>query len=385
MSLIACSSEAGGVNGGAADAGGSLGEPSAVFAEDFGTIQTVREVAGGVLVADPLGGALYLVDMDAGTRTVIGTEGQGPGEYLQPDAVWPLPGDSTLLVDLGNGRMITLGPDLEFGPTSPLSAGSPRSGGMVVAIPQAVDGNGNVYARSMGGMGAQLPDSGSVLRIERGALTFESVATFKLEDRTRTTSGSADNQNVSIQSVPLSPEDSWGVASDGSVVVARSDDYHIEWLSPDGTVTGGTAVPFDPIAIGSAEKEEWSRARGQSGGGIGIRIEMNDGAMQTSFARGGMGDGEDENLDQYDWPETKPPFYAGRLVVDSQDRVWVRRHVEAGENTTYDVFNRSAELVATYALPNNKLIVGFGTASVYVVAFDEFDLNYLERFDMPAM
>jgi hypothetical protein len=89
-------------------------------------------------VADPLGGALYFVDMNAGTRTVVGTEGQGPGEYLQPDAVWPLLGDSTLLVDLGNGRMITLGrPDLEFGPTSPLSAGSPRSGGMVVAIPQA--------------------------------------------------------------------------------------------------------------------------------------------------------------------------------------------------------------------------------------------------------
>jgi hypothetical protein len=138
MALIACASETGGANGGLADFGGSLGEPSAVFAEDFGSIQTVREVAGGMLVADPLGGALYFVDMNAGTRTVVGTEGQGPGEYLQPDAVWPLLGDSTLLVDLGNGRMITLGrPDLEFGPTSPLSAGSPRSGGMVVAIPQA--------------------------------------------------------------------------------------------------------------------------------------------------------------------------------------------------------------------------------------------------------
>ena len=56
---------------------------------------------------------LFVVDMDAGTRAQVGAEGQGPEEYRQPDAVWPLPGDSTLLVDLGNGRLVVLGPDLE--------------------------------------------------------------------------------------------------------------------------------------------------------------------------------------------------------------------------------------------------------------------------------
>ena len=124
--LVACTSGDGaGAARSVGDGGGSLGTPTAVFPEDFGTIQTIRELADGrVLVADPLGGALFVVDMDAGTRTVIGTEGQGPGEYRQPDAVWPLPGDSTLLVDLGNGRLIALGPDLSFGETSPLSAES---------------------------------------------------------------------------------------------------------------------------------------------------------------------------------------------------------------------------------------------------------------------
>ncbi|HSL82924.1 MAG TPA: 6-bladed beta-propeller, partial [Thermoanaerobaculia bacterium] len=81
-----------------------LGAPTATFPEDFGAIQTVRELPDGrVLVADPLSKAVYLVDLAGGRRTVIGREGQGPGEYRQPDAVWPLPGDSTLLVDLGNG------------------------------------------------------------------------------------------------------------------------------------------------------------------------------------------------------------------------------------------------------------------------------------------
>ncbi|HBE00703.1 MAG TPA: hypothetical protein DC060_21240, partial [Gemmatimonadetes bacterium] len=91
----------------------TLGAPTAVFPEDFGTIGSVRELPDGrVLVADPLSNALYALDMDAGTRVVIGREGEGPEEYQQPDGVWALPGGSTLLVDLGNGRLTTLDADL---------------------------------------------------------------------------------------------------------------------------------------------------------------------------------------------------------------------------------------------------------------------------------
>ena len=70
----------------------TLGAPTAVFPEDFGTIGSVRELPDGrVLVADPLSNALYALDMDAGTRVVIGREGEGPEEYQQPDGVWALP------------------------------------------------------------------------------------------------------------------------------------------------------------------------------------------------------------------------------------------------------------------------------------------------------
>lgn len=365
---------------------GSLGTPNATFAEDFGTVQTVRELADGTLVvADPLGGALFHVDMDAGTRTQIGSEGQGPGEYLQPDAVWPLPGDSTMVVDLGNARLMTLGPTLEFGATSPLSGGDPRTG-MVLALPQAVDRSGFVYAQSMsGGMsGGPPPDSGAVLRVERGSLAVDSLAKYKLQETRRTESGSAGNRNVSISSVPLSPEDAWGVAPDGSVVVARSLDYHVEWFGPDGSITAGAPVDYDVVSIGTAEKEEYVRAQGQGGGGIGISVSMTDGgAMTTSFARGGGG-GNTREIDQYDWPETKPPFYDQRIVVDPRGRAWVRRHVEAGEDATYDLFDRAGEHVVTYTLDNNKRVIGFGSSSIYVVAFDEFDLNYLERYGYPG-
>jgi len=110
---------------------------------------------------------------------------------------------------------------------------------------------------------------------------------------------------------------------------------------------------------------------------------MNNGAVQMSFSRGGGG-GNQREIDQYQWPETKPPFYSGRLDVDPGDRVWVRRHVDAGANATYDVFDRDGDLVSTVTLPNNKRVIGFGRDRVYVVAYDEFDLNILERYDLPS-
>lgn len=385
--LSGCGGEDGGAmagDGGASPDGVvTLGSPEASFPDDFGAIQTVLERADGrVLVADPLAGALYAVDMDAGTREQIGAEGQGPEEYMQPDAVWPLPNDSTLLVDLGNGRMISLSPDLDFGPTSPLSAGDPRTG-LVIAIPEAVDDAGNVYSRSMGGaMGAEPPDSGAVLRVQRGTLAVDTVASFKLQERTITRSGSGANQNVSMSQVPLSAQDSWGIAPDGSVVIARSIDYHVEWIGPDGTRVAGPPVPWEPISIGTDEKQEWSRAQAETGGGIGVSVMINNGALSTSFSRGGGGRG-DEDLDQYAWPDTKPPFYGSRILVDPSNRAWVRRHVDAGDPTTYDVFDRAGERVATYTLPFGSRVVGFGPSGLYVASIDDFDLNYLHRYAMP--
>jgi hypothetical protein len=363
-----------------------LDEPDATISEDFGAIQTVRELPDGrVLVADPLGKALYVVDFGEDTRTVIGREGQGPDEYRQPDAVWPLPGDSTLLVDLGNGRLVALASDLSFGPTMPISLGDFQPGRpLSLAIPQGVDAMGRIYARSMGGgMGGAYPDSASVLRVDRATKTPETAATFKIQAVTRQTSGGANNQNVMISPIPLSPEDAWGIAADGSVVVARSIDYHIERIAPDGTVTRGPPNAFEAVAIRTPEKEEYLAERGRAGGGIAIGVEMTNGQMSMTFGRGGDESGPRE-IDQYTWPEAKPPFYGGRIPVDPMNRAWVRRHVDAGEPSTYDVFDESGSKVGTVLLDNGKRVVGFGEGAVFVVGFDEFDLNYLQRYVMPG-
>lgn len=372
---------------GAASAQTPLGRPLAVFPEDFGSIQTVRELSDGrLLVPDPLAKALYLVDMAQGRRRQVGSEGQGPQEYRQPDAVWALTGDSTLLVDLGNARLVWMGPDLTFGATRPIAQGDFEPGRpLVLALPQGVDATGAVYFRGMpGGLGAaEPPDSAEILRLPRGGGAPATVARFKLPDQRTNRSGGAQNQNVRVEPLPLTLEDAWGVAGDGWVVIARSRDYHVEWIAPNGTRRAGPPVRWDPVRVGNAEKDEYLAEAGR-GGGIAVSLTVENGRPSMSLQRGGAATAA-RDAASYTWPERLPPFYGGRIPVDQQGRAWVRRRVRAGAPTTYDVFDRTGARVTTVTLEPGRRIAGFGATSVYVVAHDEFDLAYLERYALPRI
>ncbi len=357
-----------------------LGPPNAVFPEDFGYVQVVRELPGGdVLVPDPLGNALYRVDMDAGTRTVVGTLGEGPEEYRQPDAVWPLPGDSTLLVDLGNGRLVRLGPDLGFGAAYPI--GRPQGdGGFVMALPAGIDRGGHVYAAALGGFAADPEAPGTILRIGLTEGTVDTAGTYK---RTEVVVDESANR-VSISPIPLSPADAWGVAADGSVVVARSVGYGVDWYGPDGSVTRGDTVAYEPIPISVAEMEEYFRDRRRHAG-VGMSMTSSaTGEATTTFYRGSSGRSEEPDYDNFSWPDVKPALHSVTVRVDPRGRAWVRRHVPAGSSSAYDVFDRDGDLVGAFTLDGDRRVAGFGPASVYMVAFDEFDLAYLERYALPG-
>ena len=356
-----------------------LGEPEAAFDQALSVVQTVREMPDGrVLVADPLGQVLLLVDLDAGTADTLGTMGEGPDEYQQPDAVWPLPDGKTLLVDLGNTRLTELSPDLEFGETRPYVLGNPLQGNMVMAIPQAVDGQGRVYVRSMGGMASLQSDSASVLRLDLQAEAVDSVARVKIPGTTRT--GTANNESIS--QIPLSPADAWGVAKDGRIVVARVGDYHVEWIEPDGSTTMGPPVEYERVSIGTAEKEAWRDSRSESGGGMSISAFADGGGnIQFSVSRGGQS--EDEDLDSYAWPDELPPFYGSRIPVDPRGRAWVRTHGRAGTPPVYHVFGASGEREMVVELLPGRRVVSFGDGKAYLVHMDEYGLQYLERHVLP--
>ena len=362
-----------------------LGEAEAAYAESFAAVQTVRELEDGrVLVADPLGQVVVRVDLDGGTADTIGSVGEGPDEYIQPDAVWPLPGGRTLLVDLGNGRLTLLSPELDFGETRPYAMGDVTRGQLVLALPHAVDDRGRLYFRDLSGMGSG-SDSAKVFRLDLDSEALDSVGRVKLPDVTRQESGGPSNQNVQVTQIPLSPADAWGVAGDGRLVVARAGDYHVDWIDGDGSITSGPSIPYEAVRIGMAEKRQWRDGRSESGGGLGMEVGIANGSVSVRVSRGGGSRDDDEALEGYPWPEVKPAFYGGTVpvLVDGRGRAWVRRHRAAGELPTYDVFDGSGELEVTVELPIGRRVVSLGDARLYAVQMDEYGLQFLERYRLP--
>lgn len=361
----------------------ALGEATARHEADFAVVNSVRALPDGrLLVADPLARVVVLIDADLGRADTLGAIGEGPDEYGQPDAVWALPGDSTLLVDLGNTRLTAIGPAGEFGSTTAMTLGGGAAGAPpAVVIPGGVDGTGHVYFSGIPEMTAAGPsDSVAVLRLLRTG-SPSVIGRVKTTSYTSQTSGSADNRSVDIRPVPLSATDVWAVAPDGSVAIARADLRRVERIASDGSITSGTPVELSPVPIRQGEKEEWAAARRTAGGGIGIQITEVNGRRSMSIQRGG---GAEPDLDALTWPDNMAPWVANSGIVDQAGRFWVRRSRPAGEAALYDVFDADGERIEAIRFPADRELVGFGGDAVYAVHVDPFDLKILERYPMPA-
>ncbi len=60
------------------------------FPEPFTNIRGLVELPDGrVLVSDPTEGSVWALDFSRRTRRDLGRRGEGPGEYLEPDRLWP--------------------------------------------------------------------------------------------------------------------------------------------------------------------------------------------------------------------------------------------------------------------------------------------------------
>ncbi|MEZ4585812.1 MAG: hypothetical protein R2909_05370 [Gemmatimonadales bacterium] len=355
-----------------------LGAAAATLKEPFGLVNAVRELSDGrVVVAAPLDGKVVVVDPAFRAVRQLGREGQGPGEYRQPDAAWPFPGDSTLIVDLGNARLSILAADGSFGRSMPMTIGrfNPGAGRPpAFVIPRGVDASGRVYFQGSG-MGQ---DSTEILRIDaRGKV--DSVGRVKLPSTDRQSSGGANQREVRMRPIPFAGTDGWAVAPNGSVGVARVGDYHVDWIGAAATKSG-RPVAVDKVRIGSKEKEEWALQQ-QLGGGIGVAVEANNGDVRVSFRRGAGG--QEPDLSGLNFPAEKPYFDATGVAADGSGRLWVSRSVPAGQSRLYDVFGPDGNLIGSVRFPEGRRLVGFGKSSLYAVQIDDDGLNTLERYALP--
>ena len=368
----------GGPPGAAAQEVASLEGPTSAYAEPFSLIGGIRELDDGrVLVSDALEEKLYVLDPELKTVETISRKGQGPDEYRQPDGLFGWPGDSTLMVDLGNGRMTVIGSDYGFGRTIPIV--QQEDMGLQIIMPQAVDGGSYLYYQPRGD--GMIRDSADIVRWQPDAGgTPEPVVRVKLADVTETTSGGGNNMRQEVRPVPLSPEDGWSVGPDGDVSVVRSGDYHVDWVRPDGSVVSGSPVAYEPVSVKEADKEAW--AEELAANGMMMMVSNQNGVMNASMRRGG---GRTPAVDRFEWPAVKPPFDPGSVRVDSQGYVWVERHVPAGDSPVLDVFDGEGDRVGSVTIPVRSSLRGFGDGTLYLTRWDDLGFQWLERYERPSI
>jgi hypothetical protein len=380
MAAVACS---GGDGGGPGVPEGTVAtlELEAAHPEPFSFLASVRELPDGTLLAaDPLSLVLLRVDLGAGVADTLGRVGGGPGEYRQPDQVFPLPGDSTLLVDLGNGRLAVIGPDgsLQDG----MSMALPREEGPPsLLLPRSADGAGRLYFIAAGRMGEGSLDSTAVVRYDRATARMDTVARlWRPEARVQRSGG-----NVRVSGIMMEGRDDWAVGPDGRVAVLRANGYSVDWHLPDGAVVSGPQNPHEALPISRADKEAYLE-ESSSGGLMVMTTSSSSGESSTRMSRGGsFGGGSRPAIDDSEWAETFPPFRPDRSRVSPAGEVWVQRWLPSDQPQRMDVFDSTGILRGSVEIPEGSRLIGFGRGSgdgevAYLVRTDDLGLQWLERY-----
>ena len=358
-----------------------LANPTARLKHEFSAISGFRELADGrVLVSDGIDETVLRIDLRTGKMDTLARSGSGPGEYKSPDLLFETPAGGTLLVDLGNARLSFYDAALKYKESMPIAKGEPGRG-MMMVMPQGVDAQGRLYMQAiMRGAEGGRSDSGAVLRYDRVKGAADTVAKLRMGEVTVTSAGGPNNRSMSMQPVPLSPEDRWGVGADGRIAIARAANYALEWVGGGKPAVKGPANPFTPVPIRDADKKEYIE---DGASGLSIMVQNDNGRMSVRMGRGGPRQAERddaERIKSLKWPATKPA--ARNVVVSPSGEAWVERYVAAGTPREYDVFGADGKLVRRVVLPAGRRLVGFGKGVVYLKETTADELSFLEQYKL---
>ena len=348
--------------------------PDASYPVPFSYLSGVRELPDGrVFVADPLSQVLLRVDLGAGVADTLGRQGAGPREYDGPDQVLSLPGDSALLVDLGNARLTVVSPEGEFVAWIPMfrprEGASPRT-----LLPRFSDQFGNLYLTAASDPGAGPPDSTGISRFDREANTETVVAWAWHPERGPIRRG--EPRPI------LVPMDDWAAAPDGSIAVVRANEFSVDWYRPDGEIVRGRPTAVETYPTGEPEKEEEMAVIGRDA--MFMAVTATEAGEESRQMRRGIPLGQGPRIDDFQWPETLPVFRPNGTLVSPSGEAWVNRVMPRSMPPRYELFDGSGVHLGFVELPAGGTVIGFGTHPetrdrVYLARVDDLGLIWLER------
>jgi hypothetical protein len=364
----------------------TLGKAIAEHPEPFSGVLEVRELGTGSLVLlDSKDNLLQHLSANLQTSRSISRVGSGPVEYRQVVKLIPHRADTTYAYDIMNARFLAIDPRGVAATTVSLRD---ASGGLPVG-PMSVRGydqNRRLYYQGlnfrMGANGPAFADSAPLLRLDASAKKLDTLTWLRIPMPSVKMSGDVEKGGGAVRlgmnAYPI--VDEWAIMPDGRVVVVRGREYRIDWYGPTGARSAGPVMPYTPVRVTEADKEQIRRTNKR------MQEQVSKAAQE---AAGNVPGGSRAKMPSMtvdaptEWPEHKPAFAQGALRVRPNGELWIARLRAAGEEgPLYDVLSATGTLNYRVQLPPKTRLVGLGTRYVYVVRVDNDDLEYLGRYEL---
>ena len=382
-----------------------LGPVTAVAKEPLGAVSSVRHLPDGrVLVNDIIARRVVMFDSSLSTVTLVAdtTSATASAYGTRPGGLIAYRGDSTLFIDPASLSMLLIDPNGKIARV--MSA--PRAGdiGFLIGGPfgnPGFDPQGRLVYRAPpqflmrgpppSGNGVpqmpSLPDSAALVRFDLATRKLDTATFFKTPKMNMNVTRSTDG-GIRVTSTvnPLLQGDDWAILSDGTIALVRARDYHVDWVSPEGTLTSSPKIPFEwerltdeaKVALVDSARTAILKARasGQQGGGGEVMIRSIGGP-------GGAGAGAElpppTMISPSELPDYKPAFPPGSTRADADGNLWIRTSQNVNGIPVYNVVNRKGELIDRVQLPKNRVLAGFGPGGVVYLAVRDGTTAHLEK------
>jgi hypothetical protein len=350
-----------------------LRPPIASLPEGFEHISSVRELNDGRLIIadDSRHSRLLVADWRSGRVSVVGREGDGPGEYRSIGQVVALPSDSSLVTDPRGGRWLLL--------DGLRVAGMAAHNGLRLQnaqVPFGADGRGrileleaHVFPKSREPVARWYPNAESlfVLVVRRGSSNVDTVARIRGRYRGIRHVPSPKGGQVAGMSIiwdlvnPLAAEDQALLFPDGWVAIAYGNPFQVEWVAPDGKRVRSGTLPGPTRTIDEREKRNALLV------------------YRPTYLSAGFGVN-----DVPTWPAVLPPFPINALLAVPDGALAIERTAEASSpGRVYDIVDRTGHVVKRIRLLPNERLVGFGSHAAFVAAKDSDDIEWLRKHPWP--
>jgi len=334
-----------------------------------------------VVVLDISERRLVVLDAELANAKPLSRTGSGPGEFQSPIFLIRALGDSLLLGDMGNQRLLVIDPSGKM-------SGQKRVGNGAVSITsQAIytgtpvsDRQGRIVYQSSNakvspGMQITNDSTAPILRLNLTTGVTDTLAHVRVSAPRMKIDGDPTNltsMKMSMVVDPFPTIDDWALLPDGTLAIIRGGDYHIDWIAPDGKKTSSPPMPYVRVPLTDSVKQHYLDAMKKAD--VMVRERMSK--MQAGMAAPVI-----SRSPPATWPDFMPAIQIRHVMAAPNGNLWllaIPQKGQVGAPYLYDVIDRRGVVIEHVAVPPKRTVVGFGRNSVYLI-FKDDDVVHLER------